>query len=79
MELRYTYTTAAAPVQAEGMLEGRPFYFRSRHQEWTFAVAERDGVDPVDLESSEGEDLGWVRHGRFDAPSRASYLGASGG
>ncbi len=31
--------TDAAPVQYEGMINGRPFYFRARWMGWTFTVA----------------------------------------
>ena len=31
------------PVQAEGLINGEPFYFRSRWKRWQFAI----GKDPV--------------------------------
>ena len=77
MEVHFAFTTTAAPVGAEGTVAGRRFYFRSRHEEWTFAVAERPVVDPVDLESTGDEDRGWVRTGRFDHPSQGSHLSAA--
>lgn len=47
------------PVQAEGRVAGRPFYFRARHDEWSFAVA----GDPEDsaLEARSGRETGWFR------------------
>jgi hypothetical protein len=76
MDLEYRLITKAAPVQAEGRIAGCPFYFRARHQEWTFAVAERPGVDPVELEETVNEDRGWVRSGRFEQPYEGSHLPA---
>jgi hypothetical protein len=52
--LEYLFTCDAAPVQAEGTLDGHPFYFRARGDRWTFAVAEEPGVDPVHIDSAEG-------------------------
>jgi hypothetical protein len=66
-------TTAAAPVQAEGTVAGRPFHFHARRDEWIFAVAEADGVDPAGLEASE-VGRGWVETGRFPERGAGSYL-----
>jgi hypothetical protein len=52
-EVEYRFTCEAAPVQAEGVIDGRPFYFRARHEEWTFSVAEQPGLHPADIDSSE--------------------------
>jgi hypothetical protein len=51
--LDYRFTCDAAPVQAEGTLDGHPFYFRARGDRWTFSVAEEPGVDPVQIDSVE--------------------------
>jgi hypothetical protein len=75
MDLHYTFTTDAAPVQAEGTVNGRRFYFRSRHKEWTFAVAEHPDINPVTLETPGSNHRGWVRVGRVEGPFQASYLG----
>jgi hypothetical protein len=37
-----------APVQAFGTIFGRDIYFRSRHNEWTFEVADEAGNLPSD-------------------------------
>jgi hypothetical protein len=47
------FSCDAAPVQAEGMLDGHPFYFRARGDCWSFSLAEAPGVDPADLDSAE--------------------------
>lgn len=39
-----TYLGGNCPVQAEGFVNGAPFYFRARHEHWSFGV----GSDPVD-------------------------------
>src|SRR3712207_2996748 len=75
-ELRYAFITTAAPVQAEGTLAGRPFYFRARWDEWTVAVSERPGVDPAELDPAPGEDRGWVRAGKFGGRYEGSHLSA---
>lgn len=36
-----------APVQAEGLVDGNPFYFRARHETWSFTVSEPN-TDPID-------------------------------
>ena len=43
MQLEIVYLGGNCPVQADGTVDGVPFYFRARHQHWTFSV----GADPV--------------------------------
>ncbi len=79
LPLEFEFTTAAAPVQAEGTIAGRPFYFRARHDGWTFAVADQPEVDPVEIDSaSAARGRGWFRSGTIGTPReyRASYLSA---
>jgi len=33
------------PVQAEGTINGTPFYFRSRHEHWSMSI----GPNPIDI------------------------------
>lgn len=47
----WRFTGTAAPVQAEGDIDGVPFYFRSRGHEWTFGAADGAQPDPVLIES----------------------------
>ena len=62
--MEFHFTTDVAPVQAEGRVAGRPFYFRARHNAWTFAVSEVLGVDPVDIDSPDAASgRGWFRSG----------------
>jgi hypothetical protein len=61
------------PVQGMGTVAGRPFYFRARHDAWTFAVSETPDLEAEDIYSSEkgfykqsaygkpgGEEAGWM-------------------
>ena len=77
LPLRFEFTTTAAPVQAEGTIAGRPFYFRARHDAWTLSVADQPGSDPVDIDSAAAaEGRGWFRSGSVGMrrEERASYL-----
>jgi hypothetical protein len=39
------------PVQAEGFINGYPFYFRSRHMHWSLRVASDVDGDPFNADS----------------------------
>jgi len=39
------------PVQAEGKINGLPFYFRSRGRYWMLAIAKEPDGDPLDPSS----------------------------
>ncbi len=68
----------AAPVQAEGTVAGHPFYFRARHEHWSFAISEDSSVDPVDIQTREaGDKHGFFREASYGTePFAASYLPA---
>lgn len=77
LPLHFAFTCLAAPVQAEGTVDGKPFYFRARNDEWTFSVAESTDVDPVAIDSPEAAaGRGWFRTGTVGPPGRfaASWL-----
>ena len=68
----FEFTCTVSPVQAEGTVASRPFYFRARGNTWEFTVAERDGDDPAGLgEADVVAGRAWYRSGtlpgRFDA------------
>ena len=66
------FTGLAAPVQAEGVVGRRAFYFRSRYQGWTFAIALTPDVDPADIDFP---DQGFLREGAYGALRYdASYM-----
>lgn len=44
-----------APVQADGRVSGAPFYFRARHQAWTFTVCVSHDIDPSTIDPPEDE------------------------
>ncbi len=53
LPLTFRFICTAAPVQAEGTVDGRAFYFRARNDVWEFALSEDPAVDPVTIESEE--------------------------
>jgi hypothetical protein len=48
-EIIYTELGGACPVQAEGTINGHPFYFRYRGDEWSLTIAPKNG-DPMDID-----------------------------
>ena len=76
LPLTIEFTCLAAPVQAEGTVAGRAFYFRARGEEWAFAIAERPGEDPSELgPDAAAAGKGWYRSGTVSGgPFAASYL-----
>ena len=40
--------SGVCPVQAEGEIDGLPFYFRSRRRHWTLHLATAPDGDPLD-------------------------------
>jgi hypothetical protein len=75
-DLHYTFTCTAAPVQAEGKISGKPFYFRARHEHWSFAVSEDPNTDPIDIQSHEqGSVKGFfIEEGYGNEAFAASYM-----
>ena len=74
-DLLYNFTTTAAPIQAEGTVYGRPFYFRARHSSWSFAAARNPNLDPEALVLPErGSSEVFLIEGKF---SKASYMSLS--
>jgi hypothetical protein len=67
----------SGPVQAEGTIKGFPFYFRSRHDTWTFSISENSEVDPVDIQrTGQGNEFGYFAEGYIGEQWEyiASYL-----
>ena len=69
------------PVQAEGAVRGRSFYFRAKHDEWGFSLALSPDTDPVDICSpaqgfyrsgsygkahGHGPDAGWMPYDEIE-------------
>lgn len=72
LPLTFRFTTTAAPVQAEGTVDGHAFYFRARNESWEFAVSADRAVDPASIQS---EEHGFYRTAVYaGGPSAASYL-----
>jgi len=59
----FEYLGGMAPVQAEGTVDGQPFYFRSRGAKWSMGIGEEPVLAP-DWEHTEpfGEwpDAGYI-------------------
>ena len=66
------FSCTACPVQAEGTIAEFPFYFRARHDKWTFAIALDSDGDAVGIESSE---QGFFRKASYGhGPHDAGYM-----
>jgi len=66
-----------SPVQAEGTVNGHSFYFRARHDEWTFSISENSEIDPVDIQTIEaGKKHGFFKEGEYgqNGAESASYM-----
>lgn len=62
--LKITYLGGQCPVQAEGTVDGVPFYFRARHRHWTFTA----GADPLN------EDEFYISNVYGTGPHDAGYM-----
>ena len=75
LPLQYEFTSDPAPVQAEGTIAGRTFYFRARGQKWEFTVAETPDDDPAGLtEADAAAGRAWYRSGTVEGRFAASYM-----
>ena len=56
----------AAPVQAEGTINGYLFYFRARWDTWTFSISENSDISPEDIDMPEaGKKYGYFAEGHI--------------
>lgn len=53
LHLHIEYLGGSGPVQAWGSVDGKQFYFRARHNRWSFAVAFDPQIDPADIDFPE--------------------------
>jgi hypothetical protein len=51
------------PVQAEGTINGLPFYFRSRYGHWSLSISPRADGDPLDKDA-------WRHREEYDGVER---------
>lgn len=74
--VEFKYLGGVAPVQAEGTVAGHPFYFRARHQRWSFAVSENSEISPVSIRTEkEGQQHGYFRESLLNGePFAASWM-----
>ena len=70
------FTCAVAPVQAEGTVAGRAYYFPARGEQWSFTIAERPDDDPAALGPDDAAaGTAWYRSGTVSGGRfAASYL-----
>jgi len=52
-------------------VDGLPWYFRARHEEWTFDIAGEMDADPVDVGCGVA---GWATSGAYGERFAASYM-----
>lgn len=65
------FLSGYCPVQGEGFLDGKPWYFRARHDGWSFSVAESTEIDPIDVRWYKA--AGWYYEGDYDNASWMAY------
>jgi len=64
LDLKIVGPEGLCPVQAEGTVNGVPFYFRSRHEKWEMHI----GQDPLDASA-------WMLAQAYEgAPDTAGYI-----
>jgi hypothetical protein len=74
LDLHGTFYTSSGPVQAWGTLQGYEFYFRSRFEDWYFAVSESPDIDAVDIDEPNRRFL-FLLEGQYGTgPFDASYM-----
>jgi hypothetical protein len=63
----------SSPVQAFGTVAGRDLYFRARHNDWEFEIANEHGDLPTDVDDRNG----FVRRGKIKGASDIPYAKAA--
>jgi len=70
MELIIDYIGGMCPVQAEGTIDGTPFYFRARGAKWEIGI----GLDAVSACLDRGEAGGWYKREPYGENFKAGYM-----
>lgn len=68
--LRIEYLGGECPVQAEGTVDGKPFYFRARGNFWSFALSEDTTISSPDEDTADF----YVEEEYGDTPYEAGYM-----
>lgn len=71
-----------APVQADGLVDGKPFYFRSRWAAWTFTVCVSHDIDAAAIDPpveqpgffQTNEYRGYFLSGDYGTEPEASFM-----
>lgn len=61
-----------APVQAEGLVDGLPWYFRARHDGWSFSIAADRAADAVQVRG--GHQPGYYHEEDYGTTQEASWM-----
>jgi hypothetical protein len=72
MQLEMQRTLDEAPVEYEGTIDGRPFYFRARHDGWFFGVA--DTIDEASIADTLPHGTFFRRANWGNGPYAASHM-----
>lgn len=62
------------PVQGEGLLDGRPWYFRARYNSWSFDWSDAADVDPVEVSLGYAPGLHYEELYKVEDPYAAGYM-----
>jgi hypothetical protein len=68
MELKIDHIGGFCPVQAEGTIDGVPFFFRARGSHWSIGI----GEDPVGIML--GNRDGWLKLADYGVFPQAGYM-----
>ena len=75
-DITIDYLGGNCPVQAEGTVNGKPFYFRARGEHWSMSIGGADPVGEPEWDHAEwfGEwpDAGWMTPQQAEAFLRAA-------
>lgn len=68
IDIKYTCGPGGyCPVQADGFINGLPFYFRSRHEHWYLKIAKTPDGDPLGDEDVYFHEEEYPGYGPHDA------------
>jgi hypothetical protein len=65
------WLSGLCPVQANGQIDGRPFYFRARHDEWSIRIAKFKGGDMDDVIDARDA---WEHREKYGQDPDAGYM-----
>jgi len=60
------------PVQGEGIIDGKPWYFRARGDSWSLSISENTGGSPIEVRW--GNESGWYYEDNWGEWPDAGYM-----